>query len=342
MLASLASTAFLFRYSGIALIPLGAIIVARYARPTRRIERCRLAIRFAVVASVVPVLLMLRNLSADSTLMGARSPSADSIISSLHMVASTIGRWATFEASETVAPNRLGVVIVSVVLVAAIWHSIVTPQSRVAPLAIYAVGYLASVVLAQVSTALDVIGSRLLSPLFVPFVLILSVQFSNVVRSRGVGWRGFRTVIAVTAAGSLLVASLSSLVDLSVRSSRHGIGFSTDGWRRSSLAHAAARLPSDSLIYSNQPGGLWVTVRREPILVAPERTAWRSDALKPISPGFLRDATCSQTYLAWFYDATSNLYEPEELRRPAKLERVSEHSDGLLYRSSGQPSATGC
>lgn len=343
--AVLVWAAFLLRYSGLALVAAGSITILLSRDPLRRpLRALGAAAGFAALAATIPLLWMARNHRTDGTLMGPRFPSTDAPIETLARFVATLGRWVFPRPTPLALQAAAGAVVATCLLV---WLALATQaatrsardrrqlparDTTLVALTTFALTYSGYLVAAQLTTAFDEIGTRLMSPLLVPFLVVTLVGLERLLAGRAARWP------ALAAAAPPVLAVL--LVGHSVVFAGHvhtsasdGIGYASTSWQRSPLAAAAAELPADATVYTNAPAGLWAVTRREPLERAPERTVRRSDVQVELSPAFLDDVACTNTYLVWFDDIPGDfLFTPDELTRHVQVEESARTDDGTLYR----------
>jgi hypothetical protein len=201
------------------------------------------------------------------------------------------------------------------------------------PLVCLVVVYSGYLITAQLSVAFDPINSRLMSPLFVPLVVLVAVGLD---RGRAVlpasARRAATTVVSV-ALVVLLIAQASLAVRLAWISGRDGVGYSTAQWQDSELVALAGEVPPTAHLYSNVPAALWSVLRREPLRRTPEKQHRRSPIPIPMSEEFLRTVRCGPTFLAWSDRGEGGfLFTPEELKEYVQVEVVADAEDGTLYK----------
>jgi hypothetical protein len=343
--AVLTCVAFGFRYAGMALIPIGALATLLGLRHLSWRARAVSAAFYGSAASVLPALLVLRNRQADGTWLGPRPPSSDSLRATITRVAVTAREWIVPDPAPVALQRSVGVAVVVIALVLAVrWFRDRRrgsqpprdqPGGSVLILVVFTIGYASYIVIAQVTTAISPLDNRLLSPLYVPMVVLAVIALercSNVLRPR-VGTRALRVT------GAVVLVLFTWQVITSARELRSatedGAEYASSMWRDSTLVAAVGRLPAAAVVYSNQPPAIWAGLQRNQVINTPPRVTYRTDQRVDVAEQFLRDTACRPTYVAWFTigDPVPNLYSPAQLERVARFEVVSKTHDGTLFRA---------
>lgn len=338
---------FAFRYAGVALIASGGITVLLLFRRSGWLRAAVTAAGFVSAAAVVPVAWMVRNHGVDGTLMGPRSPSTDGELAVAYRLTKTLGTWLLPRDSM---PARVSLVIGAALILAVAgtfaWSALIRRRAddnhthtRPAglrsniPIGTFVVIYAAYITVAQLAAAFDPINSRLMSPLYVPLVVLAAMGLEHLTgfapgrTHRCVSW-SLACLLALFIFGQGLVATMKAYV-----SARDGRGYASRSWRSSSVIGAAETAPVDAALYTNQPYGLWAVLRREPIFQSPAKREYRSDVELPLSADFLENVACQQSYLVWSDDdSPTDYFTPSELETYVELTEVASGPDGTMYR----------
>ncbi len=335
----LAWMGFMFRYAGIALIPAGAlsVLLGRRARGWRRATGA--ASVFLLAAAALPLLWMARNHVVDGTFLGPRAPSTDSITAVVSRFWLVLGQWAlpglsaSHQRAVGFAIVVVGVALLLAVLVTSGSGEVRDPLGRDTeagraaspiPLLCFAGAYTAYLVLAQLTTAFDQLDTRLLSPLYVPLV-VLTVLAIDRLELAIPGRR--RAIASGLVAGGLALFVLfqaQSFARGAHQSSASGPELAAQGWRSSTLVHAAAAIPARAHLYSNVPDAVWAESGRQPTLFSPLRKAYRSSLALQVPSTFVSTMGCSDTWLAWSTDPSAGDYfTPRQLARYVDLQTAS-------------------
>ncbi len=334
----------MFRYAGIALIPAGAIAILFGRRSKGWTGALQLTLTFCVLSLVAPVLWMLRNHKVSGNYLGPRAPSPDGPVITLQRFVATLGRWVLPKPTPIPLQAAAGVALIGTCLLIAAWV-LLSPQRRanlqsllpgrysLAPLLCLVAVYSCYLGAAQLSIAFDPIGSRLMSPIYVPLVVLLATAFDRLTEVLGEDHRRrVRRIATVVFAVFLVGQSVVSLTDAR-RSGSEGTEYAATSWKSSEFIAAVRDLPADADLYSNVPAGIWAVLQREPIRRSPEKSQRRGTANIAISKEFLTRVQCNYAYLAWSQDAVGDyLYTPDELGQYVNLEVISTPEGGTVYR----------
>jgi len=362
-LSGLGWAAFGVRCIGLVLIPTGVVVllVARW-RPTRR--DLTMVVAFAALSSIGPMVWMLRNRTVDGTLTGPRDVSTDSVGSILESVMSTIGRWADSATSLTRSdPTRFGVAVVIVLI--GVFTAAVTIAIRrhdrafatsIIPSAVFGIGYAAYLFAAKVTTFLDPIDTRLLSPIFVPLVVVTTAALARITTSVVPARESSRSstistisTILTGIAGIALAATLGFTIRDIARGDIRSMDFNTARWRDSELARATLSVVdgTDTRVTTNAVPGLWVATGLGRIIVMPLAIDWRGEIPTGEVAKFTRNVNCADVPLVLaLYDEGSETTIPlEALGSIARFTAIGSFADGTIYRvepHDGSPDRTMC
>lgn len=351
-LAGLCWLAFMFRYAGVSLIATGLVVLVVALSPWKQ-PRALLQIgAFVIAASAVPIAWMLRNHAVDGTYLGLRVDSTESLKSVVQDLVTTFGEWVVpltnLSRNQHFAIGLLAGVVI-IVLVVAAWRR---PVDDAAPEDVKALGvtspyvlsaglfvlvYVAYMLWAQLTTALDAINSRLLSPIYVPILLIAAACVEwVVVRLRS---RSQSLVLPAMLVLAVFVLGQAAMTLRDVRTGMNqGLAFNSLEWTRSKLSQAAAsvRDGADEVFYANSPSGLWAATSIQPISDIPIR-GYRGTATEGELREFAEQVTCAgaDVYLTMYDRARNpmytNPYTIEELETVVDLKVVATEADGVLY-----------
>ncbi|HKY14086.1 MAG TPA: hypothetical protein VJM33_04120, partial [Microthrixaceae bacterium] len=353
---------FALRYAAIAMIPAGGLALLVPFRRTGAKAVIGRAAAFGVLASIGPALVMLRNHGINGSLMGPRSESPDGLVTTVQRFVATLGRWVVPDPAPVGLQGVAGAALVAgfgALIAWAVWDPTrrasvfppavegeVAPDS-LSPLTCFVGVYAAYLVAAQITTAFDPIGTRLMSPMFVPLVVLCTALLE---RSWGLIGSARRPRLAFAAIGALVVLFVGHAVVFVVEArdaNVEGVEYASRSWRDSEFVAAVGRVPADADLYSNVPAGVWAVHRREPLWKSPEKSLRRARQAVEMDPAFLRTVTCRPVYLAWSDEAVGDyLFTPEELRDHVELEEVEAVDDGAIYRvrplTDGTAQSAGC
>jgi 4-amino-4-deoxy-L-arabinose transferase-like glycosyltransferase len=171
---------------------------------------------------------------------------------------------------------------------------------------------------------IDNVDQRLLTPLAVPFIVVVAVLADRHLDAMG-RVLGRRRGLAVAGIGLLLFVTGPLALDMNVVSEihKHGYIYASDHWQQSAGMKLVAQLPSTAIVYSNHYDGMfWVTGRHGRL---PPETDQEVAAM-------VRAARDQPSYVLWFDDpANPYILTPTELAQRAELATVTRTDDATLY-----------
>lgn len=336
--AVLISLAFLARYLGVALgltAVLALLLHPHHSSGLR--ERVSRAGILAGLASVVPLVLVIRNVVVSSTPFGEARLGPDvSLARQIWATAAEIARWL-FPRAIAQGP-RIAAAVCVAALVAGVTlktrHSIgersIGRRSSF-PLLLFSVIYL---VLLEVSAAfaqIDEIGARFLSPLFVPGLIISLAAIDTACASALQSDRRFLGAALAAAVGCWATADAFAGRD-EARIVADGAAYTSARWRDSPLAERLRDSPPSGILYSNQPSAVWATTRLKSRCPPPQLGEdlcmevglfGYTEDLAPLLRGQ------QHAYLAWFSEGAGNRRLLP--RRGVRFRVIAKEADGTLY-----------
>jgi hypothetical protein len=345
--AALVWLAFAFRYVGIASIVVGgiALFVGRLDRGRR--AALASAASFVLISGVIPLVWIARNLSVDGTYMGPRPPSSDGVSFVGRYMGTTLDNWLLPSSPPALLQRaaQVAMILGFALLLLALRHQrrreLLFPErsgQQLVPLVAFVATYAVWLVVSELTTEIDAPGTRLMSPLYLPLLVIAAVAVDRlwmlVPKSRR------RHILPIGAALLFLLTVDQGLAFArEARTSRaQGVGYATQSWRSSQLVQAAGEVPAYANLYSNDPWALWIILRRQPVLQTPYRTAVSVQGI-PTLGGFVRGVDCNTSYLAWFTDdpfVLSGRFTPEQLGSHVEVRTLAVERDGTLYELGPQ------
>jgi hypothetical protein len=345
--AGLVWLAFLFRYTGVALIASGGLTILIGLRTKGWGRALAAGVGFGVASLVVPLAWMARNHDVDGTLLGPRVDSPYSPFDVLERYLITLGGWLL----PPPTPERLQQLAGAVFAVAAVATFVWLFRTRqrqpdALALVLFPIVYGGYVAAGQLATWTDPADNRLLSPVYVPLVVLGAMALERwAVPARARLPRQAlvaATVVLLAYVGVVGLRTAAETADAAL----NGKAFADQSFQDSEVFVAAADLPADADVYSNVADGMWTVLRREPLRAVPTvRPVSNPDDVQPVDPEFLATVACAESYLVWSEHPLAErtyLATPDELAEVLELEVVSETADGTVYRMTDPAGATDC
>jgi hypothetical protein len=344
-LAALCWIAFLLRYAGVVLVPAAAVVMLLAVRPWGQ-RLVAWVVGFGALASSVPVAWMLRNHAVDGTFLGPRRASPDSLGFVADKTVETVGGWVL--PSSNAAEGLLSALgITAIVLIAAglVWAIRADRASTGAAewssargvlvaSAVFVAIYVTYLTTAFLTTAFGIPGSRYLSPVYVPLVVLAAAGVAQLVRETP------RLPVRLAAA-CLFVVFLIPQVTTSAADVRDGandgVGFNADGWVDSDVADVAAdivRAGPAPVVYSNSPNALWAATGMQPLHFGPRDAGPRGLPLVGELEQFAEDVACarSTSYFVLYYFGEPRVLSIDEMQAAVSFETVRSAADGVVFR----------
>ena len=331
--------AFMFRYAAVGLIAALALCVFVMHAPAWKRAAVHTAI-FVGFAVAVPAIWLLRNWATDGTVMGGRGGSPDTLGGVLRGMLETIGQWVLpLDGPSDSMLLALGLAaVVALILLAGSafrWPSSDgAPHAHVLVLLLFVIVYVPYLAAAQLSTVLDPIGTRLLSPIYVPLLLLAAAGVPPLVRR--LDNPNVRRVALVV--GVLFLVGQATTSARAVRAGVvSGIGFNARSWTESELAAATAAAGSERAVavyYSNQTWGLWAAAQVQPLVKSPSSRDFRGTSQQDPLAALRQRVECSSgtILLAWFDQAAGpDDITPDALSAEVRLDVLAVAADGTLY-----------
>lgn len=339
LLISLAAAlACLTRYIGVTLVLTGvaAILFLTNAKPSVKITHSLL---FAIV-SILPLLLwVIHNYVLTTTFFGPRTPSRFALGQNLDLTVRVLLSW--FIPWQVSAPLPglivLGVLAVGIVTILAKnrWRTPEVAWCMLAPTGLFVISYLGFLIVSSTVIAFDKIDNRLVSPVYVPMVLLVLIWLRNLLDPL------IARISATLAYGLLviffvcwLVHPLRTVTAGAMQRINEGAGgYNTRLWRASeTIRYLQDQRWDGQTLYSNGPdvgyilAGLnmkWSPLRGSSNLTPADDSVLAQRESWPESP---------EAYLIWFDNIhRSYVYKVDELQAVADITPVIKLADGMIY-----------
>jgi|GEM_PF-1920021 len=316
-------------------------------RTSSLLKKLKRVVIFSFVALAPVTFWIIHNLSVCSSPVGSRGESSASLYEYLREFSYTVSQW--FLPADFFP---LLAVPLLIVLSLAFGFGLFRRMRRIgvgrflgesasiAPLLLFCVSYSLILPFSSLATAADLPNIRLLSPLYIPSVILLLVGLYELVAGSGVAKRIVRiSVFLVLSCWAAFCITQSIQMTASFHANGVG-GISTRDWHSSCLIDYLRRNSLDGVTYSNAPEALYfylgLRARLTPqkyLYNSPKSTA--ADNLDE----FLQVMGSGQTvYVIWFDSVQKQfLYKMEELASHVELNEVVDCSDGLLYLLRQKP-----
>jgi hypothetical protein len=246
--AAAAAAAFYFRHVGIAVVITGcaALLLAPDASLRRRI---RWTLGFGALASALIGIWLARNLLETSSLVGDRLQGGLPLGTAIEDAFTVISAWFL----PASVPDTAAIVVLLLAAVslgyAAVRAQDSARRSALAPLALFTAIFVALMIASAVGTELDRLDDRLLSPVYVPGVVLALAAADSLFTSGSGRWmRSALGAAVVVAVGLTATTAVKTLGDVA----RDGGGYTTGSWRDSPVLALLGKRAPDLPVFSNR------------------------------------------------------------------------------------------
>jgi 4-amino-4-deoxy-L-arabinose transferase-like glycosyltransferase len=346
LMGAVAALAVLTRYTGVALIATGGLLLLLQRTGSLRANVGQAAL-FGLVSAAPFALLLMRNLRASGTFMGTRYPATVGPAETVGNTLATLRDWVAVPEDLRSAgsawrklPALLagGMVRISEAPSApdtpASPSGAHTPWPSLAPAALLAALYVGLLLVSSVLVLYDKIGDRLLAPVYIPLLVCLIGGLDLWV------WRTkartpLRHTLAAAGLALLLLLSSAGAMVRTVKAAEDGAGgFQRRSWYESPMLVALLEeFPAPELpIYSNSPDAVYFFLG-EPARLSPRRLSPdgvpSAELLRALDGKWPPE---EEALLLWFdKQERTYLFAPEELATVVSLEPLADFEDGALY-----------
>ncbi|TET47096.1 hypothetical protein E3J62_02455 [candidate division TA06 bacterium] len=337
-----AMLAFLTHYLGIAVILAGLVIL--YLKPSiTPVRRFVNLIMFATISALPTIVWLVGNRIVSSELTREIALGSFPIAQNLWFALHAVSKWFL----PLRMPTTARIVIFSLLfilmlgLLAAItardrnrWARSNLPQ--IMPSLCFLLIYLGCLVASATGVAFGGINDRLLSPIYVPLILLMVFTFDNLREFPDRHFLRKAFTITLIAGFSIWLAYRASRVTkVTWMSFRDGPGgYATAAWRESNLVQHIRRYPLHGQVYSNAPDAVYI-LAGESARLSPRKHPSHSPKSTPDDILKFKTTLVSgtDTYLVWFENnyRASYLYSLQELRSMFDVDTVAATSDGAVY-----------
>ena len=330
----------LTRYIGIILILSGVIGILLRERSVTK-EKIYHAIGFVLIASVPVGVWIIRNYILSGTLVGQRAESSYTLQTNLLFLFNTVLKW--FAPVQFEAKTWLLLIIAGTIFVLAVSYIIKGVKSEENnkyndPIIIFVLLYSIFLTVSSTTTAYDRIADRLLSPVYIPAIIIVFIFLDDILFRLSKYIRK-KTVVAISSALIVLwmiypLGKTVYLVKDYIKNS--GWGYSSDKWNSSEtikyLVAQKDKEMNNSVVYSNSPEVVYLFTN----IIArwsPCKTMYNSPEIinntSSIKRFWQQD---SNVKLVWFNNVSHKfLFTLDELKQSTKIVKIHQFSDGEIF-----------
>jgi hypothetical protein len=336
--AAIVALAFLTRYIGLSMVLTG-IIWLFFRQRDRLAERLRHTILFVSIAVLPICLWIVRNILIVGSPGGGREVSQNSLWSNLYAAGQVIAGW--FLPSLISPPVQILIFVPAMTILGGICIFIIRrnrsegPPTIIVLSSLFLVIYISLIIVIATATTIDMPNSRLLTPIFVPLIIVILFGLDTII-SRRPGWLSGRYPILLLVLCMAAIYPAVRVIPKAISIYRNGIGFfGKKSWHESKILEHLRIHPVPAPVYSNGPEALYyyagICAGESPQKFLCNSPRSKADNLDR----FLKSASDGEWYLVWFNHLKRDyLYNIEELQLHFKLEEQARLADGVVYRVS--------
>lgn len=344
-----AALACLTRYIGVTIIISGIAIFLLLGK--RGIwDRLKLSLLFGAISGLPLILWFVRNCAVSGIPTGYRDPSNTALYQNVLITLYRILTWflpskfavSSYSILYFFTLNFKPLLIVTVLSLIAcslviLYHSkLKTLLLGLTPVFIVTVIYIIFLIISSTIVHIDKIDNRLLSPVFIPLVLVVLSGLSTLVQLSKLLLKRFSTkrihsFMAIIFCMVLLVLFTGTVENIQFLRAQGCGGYNSKKWRESKTVHYLRHQPlqNEYPIYSNDPYALYIFtgfIARFSPLIKTDLSSLR---------GNWPDLT--PAYFIWFDENHSNhYYTPHNLQSITNFSLVFELGDGAIYVVNGK------
>jgi hypothetical protein len=334
----------LTRYIGAILILWGILVILSQQGENAR-KNLKHAIIFTLISILPLAIWVTRNYVLTGTLFGLRAASIYPLEKNLSFVFNTFLVWYI---PGKIVNHRSVLILISITFGFLLGLSLKSAGGakkvmRVLkdPMVTFTIMYVTALVILSTISAVDGIGDRLLSPVYIPLTLLLLAVFNSFVEGLTERYQGrFVPVItnATLVTGILLwlVYPLDNNILAEAKRLSNGVGYNTEPWRSSELMEYLIQHPNavkQYSVYSNHPDAVDILANLQ-TKITPIKTHFNArETVNEISSLKGSWPPEDNARLIWFerHEHTF-LYPIDELKEIATLKLITAFTDGAIYK----------
>lgn len=330
----------LTRYVGIIIILAGTISIFIWGR--KNLKEKFLHIIFFLIITLLPTgLWILRNFLTSGTFVGRRAESSYTFSDNLVFLFNAVLKWYF-----PIQINAGEMFLFILIIVAGIFGGIVLANKskkgeiklgQTGPVFVFILFYSGIIVISSTTTAYDKIANRLLSPIYVPMIIITFLLIDNIFeRLSKIFHERLISILFLTG----IIIWMEYPIMITVNNVEDYIGqdgweYSSNAWRDNSVIkylNSHNQFETGYTIYSNVPEAVYILANKE-ARWSPPKTMYNSPELIQASSSLKSIwKEKDKSYLVWFNNADRNfLFTVDELKESSNMVKVAQLKDGEIY-----------
>ena len=338
ILSLAAALACLTRYTGIIIILTGLIGIIYWGGKSIKI-RLEDSAKFFLLAIIPISVWLMRNYFVYGTFVGQRGTSTYSLHENIRFWYLTILPWYLPASTTTYSPIYLllfaspVIIYISKKVKLSDWNSI----RLIGPLLTFMMLYSGLIIISSTTTAYDQISDRLLSPVYLPILIIIFFLTYRILTRLTNSFNLKAITVLIFICFIFLIKSqagntghiLEEYVNLS------GSGYGSESWKKSETIEYLTQhggLSDKFTLYSNEPEAVYILTNYATTR-SPAKTYYNSTQVIKTNP-YQKDLRLDTTNacLIWFDKADrSFLFTVDELKANRKMTEIAHLNDGAIY-----------
>lgn len=332
VMAIVAGLSTLTRYIGVTLILTGIIYLLYFNKNEVRTSISRLFL-FIIVSSGPLVIFLIRNYLLTGTFAGDRSESVVGLLPQVLTAFNSLSKWY-FPLDGVMRIMIITTVLVILAFLIITFKELksVVKEKQIIMSFVFIAIYFVSTVFLSTITVIDSLGHRLLSPVYVPALIILVSCLGRLLHILSERMKENLLWIGKGLFVSILIMTFTQRVVLEIIPDFSSEwNYMSDRWKKSRTIDFVKHNQHlySGVIYSNHPDALIFFNRLLSVKITPAKTDYYPVSLEEL------EGTWPQTdnaTLIWFDPTPRNfLYNLDELKKVSELEKIRTFQDGAVY-----------
>jgi len=331
----------LTRYTGIVIICTGMAGIIFMIGDSRK-KKILNSIVFLLITIIPISIWIVRNYFISGTLVGIRAASSYSLVENSEFFISTILHW--FTASQSLFAYSL--LILSIPMIWIVFGFVSGKSAMkesvnlIGPCFLFLILYAGTIIISSTTTAYDRIGERLLSPIYIPAILISFFIIDKIqLWLTSFSSRKLVALSLVSCIALLMIYPVEkTLAFLTEYFTLHGSGYNSKSWRESETIEYLLQhdLPGNHYsVYSNEPEAVYIFTnvrsKRSPAKKFYNSPQLYNTALNQSNGWQHGENVC----LIWFNkNDRSFLFTIKELKIQVNMTQIAHLRDGEIYTFS--------
>lgn len=331
----LTSLAILTRYAGIAIIPSVCLYVFIQKNDlSNKVKKC---LAYAIIPTLTYIFYVARNYFFTGSFMGSRAPSKTGLISNFDRAFTTVTLWFSAQYFFITA-------FLFLVLGAFFWNykkdfisNILHEKKIVIFSACFSSVYSAFIVISSTTTAYDLINDRLMSPVFLPVLLIVLFIVTTVFYNKK---EPISSAVLLIFTVCFAFSSIKTIKEINYKKYNGAGGYATAFWQENKLLDYLNKHKEhfSGTLYSNNIWGFFIIDRNFNVSLIPSKKHINSTKFTGLTlenlPNKIPDLENSYLFLFNGMDRPE-FFSLEELQSIYEMETIVTNSDGFIFKVKG-------